>query len=240
LSIYSLLFLLLISSNFFAQSSISVNARLADEKTITVNQSITFTNTSDDIWNEVYLTDWANSFSNKQTPLAQRFDENYLKKFHLAKDKDRGKTIINAVSQNGTSLVFTRPEGHPDILKVVLETAIAPGEKYTLSLEYQVFLPKAKFTRYGYTKEGDYNLKYWYLTPVIYQNNKWQFYSNKNLDDRYFPPSDIQITFSVPDYFIVTTDLETSVESSSYKAGDKLYSISGKQRNLPRNLKPLQ
>jgi len=227
---YCFLFLLFTSTSALAQSKIFVNARLAEEKTIIISQTITFTNTSDEVWDEVYLTDWANSFSSKQTALAQRFDENYLKKFHLAKDKDRGKTLINTITQNGVSLAFSRPEGHQDILKIALETTIAPGEAYTLSLSYQVVLPHAKFTRYGYTKVGDYNLRYWYLTPVIYQDKKWQFYSNKNLNDRYFPPSDIKINFSVPEDFIVTTDLETSSESTSYKGGDRIYIISGNQR----------
>ena len=223
--------MLLISSNVLAQSSIAINANLAgEEKTITVNQTITFTNTSNTQWQEVYLTDWAHSFSSKETPLARRFDENYLKKFHLAKDKDRGRSIINTISQKGVTLQFSRPKEYPDILKVELDQSIAPGESYTLSLQYQVVLPHAKFTRYGYTRVGDYNLRYWYLTPVIFQNNEWKYYSNKNLDDRYFPPSDIKINFSVPERFIVTTNLETSSESTSYKGGDRIYTLSGKQR----------
>lgn len=228
---YYLLFLLLLGVKAHTQSSISLNAQLAaEEKTITINQTISYTNTSNEVWDKVYLTDWAHSFSSKQTPLAQRFDENYLKKFHLAKDKDRGHTTIKTISQEGVLLDYSRPTGNPDIVKVILDKSVAPGDVYTLTLDYKVVLPNAKFTRYGFSRVGDYNLRYWYLTPVIYQNQEWQFYSNKNLNDRYFPPSDIAINFSVPDRFVVITDLETSVESTSYKAGDKIYSLSGKNR----------
>ena len=30
-------------------------------------------------------------------------------------------------------------------------------------------------------KDGDFNLKYWYITPAVYENSEWKLYSNKNI-----------------------------------------------------------
>lgn len=214
-----------------AQSDLIVNARLIpEEKTIDIRQIISFTNTSDSTWTEVYLTDWAHSFSSKQTPLAQRFDENYEKKFHLAKEEDRGRTDITSIAHKGQFLQYTRPKENPDILKVVLREPVQPGESYNFTLLYKVVLPDAKFTRYGISRVSDYNLRYWFITPTIFEKGKWQYYSNKNLDDRYFPKSDISINLSIPSGYDIISDLDVTIENSSYKIGDRILKLKGQDR----------
>ncbi len=227
---FSLLYFICLSTTN-AQSDLIINARLIpEEKTIDIRQIITFTNTSDTTWKEVYLTDWAHSFSSKQTPLAQRFDENYEKKFHLAKEEDRGRTDITSIAHNGKFLQYTRPKENPDILKVILREPIQPGESYNFNLLYKIVLPNAKFTRYGISRVNDYNLRFWFITPTIFENGKWQYYSNKNLDDRYFPKSDISINLSIPSGYDIISDLDTTIENSSYKIGDKILKMKGKDR----------
>ncbi len=213
-----------------AQSAMNINAQFLEEKTsIHINQQIKLTNTSNDVWNEVYLTDWAHSFSSKTTPLAKRFAEYYEKKFHLAKDKDRGNTQITSIKQQKVTLTYSRPKENPDVVKITLDTTLQPGETVTLQLDYIVKLPDAKFTDYGITKRGDYNLRYWFMTPAFY-NNGWQYYSNKNLNDRYFPQTDIILTLSIPETHTLVTDLEQSNRGSSYKQGQKLTTLEGSKR----------
>lgn len=226
-----ILFLTIVVLPNYGQSNTSVSARLIpEEKAIDISQNIQFENTSDSTWTSVYLTDWAHSFSSKQTPLAQRFDENYEKKFHLAKDKDRGSTTINSILSHGNTLQYSRPEKHPDILKVELLEPIKPGESYSLRLDYKVVLPDAKFTRYGVTKVTDYNLRFWFITPAPFVNGEWVYYSNKNLDDRFFPKTNINIVFSIPSGYDVVSDLDTTIEKSSYKIGDRIIKMSGNDR----------
>ena len=45
----------------------------------------------------IYLLDWNNSFNSKNTHLAKSFSEEYKKKFHLAKNKERGFTKIESI-----------------------------------------------------------------------------------------------------------------------------------------------
>ena len=67
-----------------AQHQINIDATLVPElRTITIEQELIYKNDSDSILNEIYLNDWANSFSSKTTPLAKRFSENYQSSFHF-------------------------------------------------------------------------------------------------------------------------------------------------------------
>jgi len=208
----------------------NINAQfLENKKSIKINQEITLTNTSNDVWNEVYFTDWAHSFSSKTTPLAKRFAEYYEKKFHRAKDDDRGNTQVTYIKEKNNFLTYSRPKKNPDIIKVILESPLDPNETVSLQLEYTITLPDAKFTDYGITKKGDYNLRYWFMTPAVY-NNGWQYYSNKNLNDRYFPQTDITLTFSIPETHTLVTDLEQKNRGSSYKSGQKLTTLKGNKR----------
>ena len=84
-----------------AQHQINIDATLIPElRTITIEQELVYKNNSDSILNEIYLNDWANSFSSKTTPLAKRFAENYQSTFHFEKNKNRGHSNIVSINNN--------------------------------------------------------------------------------------------------------------------------------------------
>jgi hypothetical protein len=57
-----------------AQHQINIDATLVPElRTITIEQELVYKNDSDSILHEIYLNDWANSFSSKTTSLAKTF-----------------------------------------------------------------------------------------------------------------------------------------------------------------------
>ncbi len=204
-----------ISFALWAQHDIEVDAFLhTSTNTIEIEQEIIYHNTSESTLQEIFLLDWANSFSNKNTPLAKRFAENFKSAFHFEKDENRGKTTINTINdQNGNSLQWQRGD-EVDVLKVTSSKAISPGESFTLKLNYTVKLPEDKFTRYGVTKNKDYKLRYWLITPAVF-NGSWQYYSNKNTDDYFQSPSHYQISFKYPKAYSLFTDLNTLSEIDS-------------------------
>ncbi|MCB4809067.1 metalloprotease [Tamlana sp. 62-3] len=185
------------------------------EKQIKISQTITYFNTSPTVLDTIYLSNWANSFSSKKTPLAKRIAEEYKNDFHLAKNEDRGYSIITSIQQNNTNVFFTELKNQPDIVKVALSNPLKPNEAYHLKLEYLVQIPNAKFTSYGITNQGDFNLKYWYITPAIY-NTDWQYYSNKNLNDLFIPKADLNFSITIPKGYTLTSELDTSkIEETS-------------------------
>ena len=192
-----------------AQNAITINAILdVETKTISITQNIIYKNTTSDILSEIYLNDWNNSYSTKTTPLAKRFEEEFSTKFHLAKSEQRGYTIVTSIKDKADQqLEYNNLKKHPDVIKVVLKTPLQPGTAYNLSIEYIVVIPDATFTNYGFTKSKDFELKYWYITPAVY-NGKWNYYSNKNLDDLFVPKSDVTINITHPLNYKATSELD--------------------------------
>ncbi|WP_274474531.1 gluzincin family metallopeptidase [Mangrovimonas aestuarii] len=194
---------------------------------VEISQKITYQNTSNDSLRYIYLNDWPNSYSSKKTPLAKRFAEEYKTEFHFAKPDDRGYTEISSITNLGQEVSYERLEGHPDIIKLKLNQIMAPGQSYTLNLHYMVKIPKDKFTRFGKTSNGDFNLKYWYITPAVY-DGQWHYYSNKDLDDLYNPKADIKLTVEYPNDYYLSTDLD---EINHYKnQHNQISELEGKER----------
>lgn len=202
--------LLFVSENLHAQHYSKVQVSVdATTKILTVNQELTFYNQTSDSINHIILNDWNNSYSSKNTPLAKRFSDEFIRSFHLAKKHERGSTdVISMATENGTALNWSRPEAHPDLVKVELGKSILPNEKIRLLLSYSVKIPSDKFTGYGYGDKDKMNLKNWFLAPARYHNHKFVQYSNNNSDDIANAVSDYEISFNLPSGLKLVSDLD--------------------------------
>ena len=211
-----------------AQHVINIDATLLPgKKTLAIKQQITYKNTSADTLRELYLFDWANSFSTKTSPLGKRFAENYDSSFHFEKEEDRGKTTIEKIYGTAKNPLQWQRGDEVDILRIIPQTPLLPGDSYTFNLEYSVKVADSKFTRYGVDKNGNYKLRYWYISPAVY-NGQWQVYSNKNIDDLYLTPSEFSVSLHFPKNYSLTSDLDLLDESSSHNI--KSIALAGKER----------
>ncbi|WP_407515559.1 metalloprotease [Tamlana fucoidanivorans] len=213
----------------FSQNNIAVKAAFdINKKQIKISQTIQYFNVSSDTLKVIYLNDWANSYATKSTPLAIRMADEYRNDFHLAKNEDRGFTVVTSLKENGKDVVFQRVKDQIDIIEVQLNTAVNPGHSYTLNLEYIVQIPNDKFTYYGITSDGNVNLRYWYITPAEY-NGDWLYYSNKDLDDMIIPKSDISLEVEIPKNYKLTSDLNIQTTTSGFKT--QTIKLNGENRN---------
>ncbi|WP_156798634.1 metalloprotease [Gillisia limnaea] len=198
----------------------NITAVLNDSiQTFNIQQEILYENSGEDTLSVIYLNDWANSYKDKSTPLAKRFAEDYIRRFHFARSGERGSTKIYSITDENVQLYsWERPEENPDLIRVNLPRPLLPGKKATINLLYQVKVPSEKFTRFGYDDLGNYKLKYWYITPAVY-NGEWQLYSDKNLGNQYAAPANINIKLSTRPYLYVASPLKTErlVTEDKYK-----------------------
>ena len=134
-----------------AQHSITINATLyPEEKTVRIAQELVYHNTSDQVLSKVLLHDWNNSFSSKSTPLGDRFAEDFFRKFHFAKQEERGFTTIGSVTDSiGSALTWDRLKNAEDIIAIQLPKKLHPDHHLTIKLQYELRIPDAKFTRFG-------------------------------------------------------------------------------------------
>ncbi|MBG6061679.1 hypothetical protein IWX83_001469 [Flavobacterium sp. CG_9.1] len=200
-----------------------------ENKTLLIKQEITFFNESNDTLKSIVLNDWNNAYSNKNTPLAKRFSDEFYRGFHLAKEEERGSTsnlIFTATNQQFLS--WNRTEENPDYVVLQLQEPLLPHQKITFHLSYLSKIPSDKFTKYGYNNNGILHLKNWYLTPARYENNAFVTNSNNNLDDIANAISDFEIELTTPAALEVTSDL--NVSKAIVDKDLKNYTFSGRNR----------
>lgn len=210
-SFYKLLFFLVLFSagNQYAQhhSQMIVEVNVV-EKTLNIQQQISFFNQSKDTLSEIVLNDWNNAFATKTTPLANRFSDEFYRGFHLATEKERGSTTnLTIISENKLFFTWERTPRNPDYIVVKLREKLAPNQKIVLNLTYITKIPSDKFTKYGFATNGGMNLKNWFLTPARYENHSFIKYNNNNLDDITNAVSDFDISIKIPKGITLTTDL---------------------------------
>ncbi len=176
--------------------------------TLRIQQEITFTNQSNDTLSSIVLNDWNHAYSDKNTPLAQRFSDEFYRGFHLAKDSERGGTSnLTILNFEKLFLSWNRSTENPDLITVDLRNKLMPNQSVTLYLTYFSKIPSNQFTKYGYASNGNLNLKNWYVTPARYENSAFVKYSNCNLDDSANGTVDFFIQFKIPKEAVLTTDL---------------------------------
>lgn len=212
--------LVLFPMKHFAQHHSSMDVTLDNEaKVLHISQNLTFFNETADTLHSIVLNDWNNAYSAKNTPLARRFSDEFVRAFHLAKDQERGYTKINALNNaNGVALDWKRLEDHPDLVEI--KTApIYPGQKVALSLSYDVKIPSDRFTKYGYGNDGSLNLKHWFLTPARYENGDFIRYSNNNLDDIANAVSGFDIHLGIASGYYLESDLNIIERTEKENSG---------------------
>lgn len=210
-----------------SKMEVAVNLEL---KTLNIKQDITYYNTSNDSLISIVLNDWNNAFSNRNTPLARRFSDEFYRGFHLAKAAERGNTtILSLTDSDQAALEWERTEKNPDYIVVKLNQKLRPGQKIDLHLVYISKIPSDKFTHYGFDQNGGMNLKDWFLSPARFENHRFMKYNNFNLDDIANASTNYEIEIKVPNTYTVTTDLN-QVSENTTNGPFKTYLLSGKNR----------
>ena len=206
-----------------------VNARLIDSiHTIEIDQQIKFVNTEGRELPSIYLYDWNNAFSSKTSALAKRFAEDYARRFHFAKDEERGSTTIKSIQRDSEKdLEWDRPGNIVDLVRIQLEEPLAPGDSINLNLSYDLRIPDDKFTRYGRDDLGNYKLRYWYMVPAPLDNG-WKLYNHKDLGTQYVQPYNIKIEVDIPTEYYAASGL--NLTRTETRQGYKTILFEGKDR----------
>jgi hypothetical protein len=200
-----------------------------EKKELTVNQELIFFNQTNDTLTNIVLNDWINGYTSKNTPLAARFSDEFERGFHLANEKERGRTSnINILNETHDPLTWERDKNHPDVIQIRLKNKLLPNQKATITLSYTVKIPSDKFTKYGYGENGKMYLKNCFLVPARYENKDFTQYDNLNLDDCANALSDYDIDIKVPQNFDLDSDLE--VVQKETVNGLNRYHLAGKNR----------
>ncbi len=197
----------------FAQHSIDIKAKVnPEDKTIVVIQEIVYNNSSNDTLKHIVLNDWNNAFSSKNSALAKRFSDEFVRIFHLASEEERGFTkISNVFDQNFETLDWERPNQQIDLLKINVLNPILPCTSQKFTVSYTLKIPHAKFTKYGFNNDGKITLKNSFLSISKYENKQFLFQSNENLDDISNEKANYKININLLPNYLISSDLNTLI-----------------------------
>lgn len=200
-------FLILPGVSAIAQHKINLEVVLDTiNSELIITQDMVLINSTNEPLDDFYFLDWAHSFSDKTSPLGQRFAENFESGFHFEQDKDRGRTKIKNWTVNGSPANYNRPA--IDQIQLKLKQTLFPGDSLRSQINYRIKIPKDRYTRFGKDNKGNYHLKYWWISPAAYHNS-WVRYSNKNLDDFIMAPVALKAQFEYPTQMRFKTDLDS-------------------------------
>lgn len=212
----------------FGQHTITATADYdPSAQIISVLQELVYVNQSPDTLHTIILNDWNHAYSNKETALAHRFSDEFVRSFHLSRKHERGHTDILSVHST-QAIRWERLKQQDDIITLFPEKPLLPGETIKVQISYNLKIPDQKFTGYGYGKEGSLRLKNWLLLPALYQET-FATYSNLNSEDASIAPFDIDLIFRVPVESMLFTDLNQQQPVAS-PGPVKEYILSGKSR----------
>jgi hypothetical protein len=198
---------------------------LPDGKTISIDQKIEYFNDSQESLDLIYLYDWINAFSDKNSALAQSFSEEFVRKFHFASKEEIGGTHIKSLTHDNNPLVWKRPANYSDIVQIKLDEPLEPGTSYTFEISYDITLPDSKFTSYGVDDQG-LKLKYWLLKPAFHKD-KWYVYPHRRLYDMPQQLFNFKLEFKTPGEYKVITSLDG--ESVQNYSKGKIFSFPKQQ-----------
>ena len=222
------IFMMIVSFCSGQNTKIDIKALLIPTKDqLAIQQKIVYTNNSTDSLENIVLHNWPNSFKNRKSALSKRLVESHNKTLYFADSIDKGSSQIHLLSINFEKAEYRNFQESIDILEVLLNNKLAPQDSLILTVNYKIKIPHNKFTGYGKSKQGHYNLRYWYLVPAVYENHEWKSYSNIDIDHMYMKAMDYNIKIHTPITYHVNSGLDSK---KTYTKNLAAYQLSGKNR----------
>ncbi|MDP9230549.1 MAG: hypothetical protein M3O67_07745, partial [Bacteroidota bacterium] len=195
------------------QVNYTIDVTLNDkENTLDGFERIEYFNNSPDTLKFIWFHVWPNAYKNDKTAYSDQQLENGNTKFYFSKKEDRG--YINRLDfkvNNTTAAVLDHPE-HIDIVKLILPTPLAPGQKTIIATAFHVKLPY-NFSRGGHEGQS-YQATQWYPKPAVYDKEGWHPLPYLDQGEFYSEFGNFDVRISLPQNYVVaaTGDLQDEEE----------------------------
>ena len=216
----------LISISIFAQQNYfqqhltyNIDVTLNDkDKSLKGAETIVYKNNSPSSLEFIWFHIWPNAYKNESTALFQQ----------IRNDTSRKEKLKNVAYGSIDGLNFkvdgktAKTEAHPnpqyiDIVKVLLPTALKPGDSITISTDFNVKLP-SYFSRSGYA-ETEFMVTQWYPKPAVFDKDGWHEFPYLDMGEFYSEYADYKVNITLPSSYVVgaTGVLQNADELRAYK-----------------------
>lgn len=164
-----LLLLFCFVAAYAQQDSIYIRAKiLENRRDVTVHQNITYYNNTKNPTQQIKLLNWISAYKNRNTSLLYRKLEDRKKDLYFAKPNELGqlKNLSIQIENEAAHEINSNDEN----LLIKLNSALLPGEKVEITLDYDLQLPSSQFTGYG-SDGKKISMKYFFIVPAVDQDH---------------------------------------------------------------------
>lgn len=200
------------------QVNYTIDVSLNDkEHALSGFEKIEYINNSPDTLTFIWFHIWPNAYKNDKTAFSDQLLENGNTKFYFSGKEEKG--YINRLDFKVNDIT-AETEDHPqhiDIIKLVLPSPLAPGQKIIITTPFHVKLPY-NFSRGGHDGES-YQVTQWYPKPAVYDKNGWHPMPYLDQGEFYSEFGDFDVSITVPENYVVaaTGELQNAEEKEWLK-----------------------
>src|SRR5689334_12938109 len=141
------------------------------DHTLNAFEKIEYINNSPDTLHFIWFHLWPNAFKNDQTAFTEQEIQNGRTDFYFSDREQRGYINRLDFRINGQPV---RTEDHPqyiDIIRLILPSPLAPGERINIETPFHVKIPY-NFSRGGHVEQS-YQITQWFPKPAVYDRTGW-------------------------------------------------------------------
>lgn len=214
---YSLFFLLHARDYFQQEVNYTIRVKLDDvQHNLDAEIEIEYINHSPHELSFIWFHLWPNAYQNNYTPLAKQLIAEGNKEFYYAKKNERGWIEGLDFKVNGQK-IKTEPGESIDIIKLLLNVPLKPGEKITISTPFRVHIPLGIFSRLGHIGQ-QYQITQWYPKPAVYDQYGWHPMPYLNQGEFYSEWGKFDVLITIPENYVVgaTGDLVNGEKETAW------------------------
>jgi hypothetical protein len=195
---------------------------------------ILYRNHSPDTLHYIWFHLWPNAFKSDRTAFSEQMLQNGHLSFYFSAPEQKG--YINQLDFR-VNEIRAELEDHPahiDIVKLLLPSALPPGQQVTITTPFHVKLPRF-FSGTGHIDQS-YYVSQWYPKPAVYDSRGWHPMPYLQQGDSYSDPGSFDVAITLPRNYVVaaTGELQNDNEKEWLKSRS---SFSWKERRYRRKIR---
>lgn len=175
--------------------------------------SMQYHNNSPDTLRFIWIHLWPNAYKNDRTAFSDQLLENGRKDFYFSNDNKKGYINRLDFTIDKATATFEEHPTHQDIIKLVLNEPLLPGNSVKIETPFHVQLP-AYFSRSGHVDHA-YQVTQWYPKPAVYDKKGWHEMPYLDQGEFYSEFGTYEVQISLPENFIVAATGKVKNQTSS-------------------------
>ncbi len=191
---------------YFQQSTdFKIEVKLDDQQhTLRGQETLTYTNHSDQPLQHIFFHLWPNAYKNKKTALAQQqFKVNRNPIMQALSEDNLGYIDSLDFKVNGKKLKWNICGGDSsDMALLYLETPLLPAENVQISTPFFVKIPGSDISRFGHYNQ-QYFITQWYPKPAVFDMEGWHVMPYLENGENYNEFGTFDVYITLPKNYVI-------------------------------------